>query len=422
MEQWAGQGDHLAGEWSMDMKRVVGHIFFLFTLLVLPALLSACGSGGFTPGETNQAAEQQLCSASVLTLDGSRIELTEITSEWLLVSVLIPQTFGAGAVELKPAAIEKAILVQGTDLHEIQLRDFVTLTGYLSGSLNGTNQLGDHQVEWKNIREAAISCDPGQAGYVPPQGVEALFYDEVAGSLPLYGLKVIQSYCTPSGEPVNGYQQCINGSDTEYVLRVNVTQDGNVYIEYQIPLETLISMSWADGIQYQSPRLGLQTLRGEFHTSWALKPEGSMMSFQGENAFGTWHIAPTGNFRVDFSRSATPDLALENPDTVGSCTTTAGERLGVETANVESIQLSINDSPWEVPWEDVRQVKFFGENSWLLSQRYAKFWQTVEITLVDGQVLRGEAYLEEGFISAVRPDGIRMSIPLYGLSEISLER
>ena len=94
----------------------------------------------------------------------------------------------------------------------------------------------------------------------------------------------------------------------------------------------------------------------------------------------------------------------------------------MEAAKVESIQMRINDSPREVAWEDVRQVKLFGENSWLVSQEYAQYWQPVEITLVDGQVLRGEAYLEEGFITAVRADGIRMNMPLYGLSEISLER
>ncbi len=404
------------------MKRVVGHLFFLFALLVGPPLLSACVPGGFTPGETDQAAVQQLCSASVLNMDGSRVELTEITSESFLVSPLIPQTFGVSTVEINPSAIEKATLVQGTDLHAIQLHDFVTLTGYLSGSLDGATRLGDYHVEWKNISEAAISCDPVHVVYVPPQGVEALFYDEDAGSLPLYGLKVVQSYCTPSGEPINGYQLCNNGSDTEYVLRVNVTHNGNVYIEYEIPLEYLISMSWTDGIQYQSPLLGLQTLRGEFHTSWALRPEGSMMSFQGENAFGTWQITPTGNFRVDFRQSAPPDLPLETPDTIGSCTTTDGEILGVRAVNVGSIQLSINDSPREVPWESIRQVKFLSENSWLLSLQYEKFWQPVEVTMVDGQIISGEAILDEGFITAVRPDGIRMSIPLYGLSEISLDR
>ena len=143
--------------------------------------------------------------------------------------------------------------------------------------------------------------------------MEANFYDEVVGSLTLYGLKVVQSYCSPSGEPVNGYQQCINGSETEDVLRVNIAQDGNVTIEYEIPLESLISMSWADGMQYQSPQLGRQTLRGEFHIArGALRPEGSMMSFQGENAFGAWQMAPTGDFRVEFSKPATPELALED--------------------------------------------------------------------------------------------------------------
>ena len=348
------------------MQPTSRHIAFLLVITLVMLQLAGCVAGESSAGETEPAAGQPGCSASLLTRDGSRIELAEITSQALHVSALIPQTFGARAVELKPSAIEQVTWVQGRDQYEIQLRDFATLTGTLAGSLEGTTQQGDQTVEWANIREAAITCEPEQE-YTPPPGVEAVFYDAGAGSIPLYGLVVVQSYCTPSGEPVNGYQMCINGSETEHVLRVNVSQDGNVYIEYEIPLATLTSMSWADGIQYQSPLLGPQTLRGEFHTSWALRPEGTMMGFEGENAFGTWTIVPTGDFRVDFPQPAAAEPPAETPDTVGTCTTTEGETLRVVAVYAESNQ-------------------------------------------------------QEGFITAVRPDGIRMNIPLNGLSELSLDQ
>ena len=403
------------------MKHIVGQLSFLLIFLCLAPLgLAGCGSGGDVPDETEPPVKPQVCSASVVTRDGKQVELQAIGRQSFLLAPIIPSTFGAGSVELNLAAIERATLAQGSDLHEIQLRDGITLSGYLSGSLDGSDQ----HIEWKNIREATITCYPAQVEYTPPQGVEAVFYDEGGGSLTVYGLRVLQSSCTPSGEPVNGYQLCIEGSVTENVLRVNATQDGKVYIEYEIPLEYLTSMSWSDGIQYLSPMLGAQTLRGEFHSSWASRPEGSMMLFEGENAAGTWRIVPSGDFRVDFKQAAAPELTGEAAEAVGSCTTIEGETLEVWTAEVEVIPLRIDDNVEEIPWADIRQVKLFSENSWLSSDDYQslKFWQPVEVTLVDGQVLLGEAYLEEGFITTVRPDGVGMNIPLYGLMEISMGR